>query len=57
MQILFERWGFRSCAYHVPGRLWLLLRRPLAALPKGARSALAAPPWEAREGAFVDYWR
>lgn len=52
MKIIFRRYGFKACAYHVDARLWLMFRD----VEKFSRLKACAGDWILADD-FVDYWK
>jgi hypothetical protein len=58
MKILFRRWGYASCLYHVPSRLWFFFKDEAADAEAVARQLNSASGHEVARGErdFVAYW-
>ena len=55
MELLLDRWGYRSSLYHVDARLWCFARRDAEWLRARARDAGLAGEWAVDDG-FAAYW-
>jgi len=58
MQILFERWNFESCIYHVPSRMWFMFKQDHPALRHFVEQEGSADSEDFyfKQG-FMDYWK
>jgi hypothetical protein len=58
MQILFERWGFEACLYHVPSRMWFAFREEATAVAEFAARQRSRGSNDFRyKREFVDFWK
>ena len=58
MQVLFDRWNFESCIYHVPSRMWFMFRTDRPGLREFVEkeASTGSEDFHFKEG-FVDYWK